>query len=124
MVFAGAQALIELSKIFANEVTFNVDNTVKVYGMDFQEFQLPMGKVMLKSHPLLSRHGLYKKSAFVIDFDAVKYVTQKGRPDAKVKDDVQTEEEDVRRGFIQSDGSLMVDYGGLTCAYLGNISAT
>ena len=124
MMFAGNQAIIELSKVFVNEVTFNVTNTVKVYGMDFQEFLMPGGKVLIKSHPLLSRHGLYKKSAFILDFDAVKYVTEKGRPDAKVKDDVQTEEEDVRRGYIQSDGSLMVDYGGLTCAYLGNISAT
>ncbi len=124
MVFAGNQALIELSKIFANEVLFNVDKVVKVYGMDFQEFIIPNGRVLMKSHPQLSRHGLYKKSAFVIDFDALKYVTQKGRPDAKVKDDVQTEEEDVRRGFIQSDASVMVDYGGLTMAYLGNISAT
>lgn len=124
MMFCGNQALIELSKIFVNEVVFEVKDTVKVYGMDFQEFQLPNGKVLMKSHPLLSRHGLYKKSAFILDFDAVKYVTQTGRPDGKAKDDVQQEDEDVRRGFIQSDGSLMVDYGGLTCAYLGNISAT
>ena len=36
----------------------------------------------------------------------------------------QNKDEDVRRGFIQSDMGLMVDYGGLTNAYLGNISAT
>jgi hypothetical protein len=124
MVFAGNQALIELSKIFADEVMFEVSNTVKVYGMDFQEFMMPNGKILLKSHPLMSLHSLYKKSAFIVDFDAIKYVTQKGRPDAKATDDVQQKDEDVRRGFIQSDGSLMVDYGGLTCGYLGNISAT
>lgn len=121
MVFAGNQALISLSKIFANEVIFNVNNTVKVYGMDFQEFRMPNGTVMLRSHPLLSRHGLYKNSAFVIDFDALKYVNQKDRPDGKPKDDVQAEDEDVRRGFIQTDCSIEVDYGGLTMAYLGNI---
>lgn len=123
MVFAGNQALIELSKIFVNEVTFNVNNKVTVYGMDFQEFILPMGRVLLKSHPLLSRHGLYKKSMFAVDFDAFKYVKQKGRPDI-VRDDVQTKEEDVRRGFIQTDASCSVDYGGLTMAYLGNVSST
>lgn len=121
MVFAGNQALINLSKVFVNEVMFNVNNVVKVYGMDFQEFIMPGGRVLMKSHPLLSRHGLYKKSAFVLDFDAIKYVTQKGRPDAKAHDDVQAKDEDVRRGFIQSDASLMVDYGGLTMAYLGNL---
>ncbi len=110
MVFAGNQALIELSKVFAGEVIFEVSNIVKIYGMDFQEFRMPNGTVLLRSHPLLSRHGLYKKSAFVLDFDAIKYVTMTGR--------------DVRRGFWQSDASVEIDYGGLTMAYLGNISAT
>lgn len=124
IVFAGNQALIELSKIFANEVLFNVNNVVKTYGMDFQEFVMPNGKIMLRSHPLLSRHALYRKSAFILDFDAIKFVTQKGRPEGKASDDVQAKDEDVRRGFWQSDASMEVDYGGLTCAYLGNISAT
>jgi Family of unknown function (DUF5309) len=124
IVFAGNQALIELSKIFANEVMFNVNNVVKTYGMDFQEFIMPNGRIMLKSHPLLSIHGLYKKSAFVLDFDSIKYVTQTGRPDGRAKDDVQAEDEDVRRGFWQTDCSMELDYGGLTNAYLGNISAT
>lgn len=124
MVFAGNQALIELSKVFANEVIFNVTNVVKIYGMDFQEFRLPNGTVLLRSHPLMSRHGLYNKAAFVLDFDAIKYVTMTGRPDTRAKDDVQTEDEDVRRGFWQTDCSMELDYGGLTCAYMGNISAT
>lgn len=124
MMFAGNQALIELSKIFAGEVLYNVNNVVKVYGMDFQEFILPNGRVLIKSHPLLSRHGLYKKAGFVIDFDALSYVTMSGRPDGRAKDDVQADDEDVRRGYWQTDCSLEVDYGGLTCAYLGNISAT
>lgn len=123
IVFAGNTALIELSKIFAQEVMFEVSNVVKVYGMDFQEFLLPNGRILLKSHPLLSRHGLYKKSAFVLDFDAIKYVYMKDR-DTKEKDDVQADDEDVRRGFIQTECGWMVDYGGLTCAYLGNISST
>jgi hypothetical protein len=122
--FAGNQALIELSKIFANEVVYNVSGTVENYGMDFTKFRLPNGTLMLKSHPLLSRHGLYKKSMFILDFDAIKYTKQKGRPDGNPKDDVQAKDEDVRRGFIQSDAGLMVDYGGLTCAYLGAISST
>lgn len=124
MGFFGNKALIELSKIFANEVIFNVNNVVKVYGMDFQEFILPNGRVLLRSHPLLSRHGLYQKSGFILDFDAIKCVEMSGRPNGTPKDDVQTEDEDVRRGFIQTDTSLEVDYGGLTMAYLGNISAT
>lgn len=123
MMFAGNQALIEMSKVFATKVVFNVTNVVKVYGMDFQEFLLPNGRVLMKSHPLLSLHGLYKRSAFVTDFAALKYVTMTGRPDGTAKDDVQADDEDVRRGFWASDGSLMVDFGGLSMAYLGNINS-
>lgn len=124
VLFAGNQALIELSKAFANEVVFNVNNTVKVYGMDFQEFVLPNGRVLMKSHPLLSIHGLYRKSAFVVDFASFKWVTLSGRPNGDAKDDVQAKDEDVRRGFWQTDGSIEIANGGLSMAYLGNISAT
>jgi hypothetical protein len=85
---------------------------------------MPQGRLMLKSHPLLSRHPRYSKSMFIVDQSAIKYVTMTGRPDGKVKDDVQLEDEDVRRGFIQTDCSMMVDGGGLSCAYIGNVSAT
>jgi len=92
--------------------------------MDFQEFLLPNGRVLMKSHPLLSIHGLYKKSAFLVDFASIKWVTMAGRPDGTAKDDVQADDEDVRRGYWQTDGSLEVDNGGLSMAYLGNISST
>lgn len=125
MMFVGNQAAIELGKIFnaATNIHINASERVKVYGIHFQELILPMGRILLKTHPLLSRHGLYRKSGFVIDFDALKWAPLEGR-DTKTKDDVQTAEEDVRRGFIQTEGGWEVGYGGLTMAYLGNISAT
>lgn len=125
IAFAGNQAIVELSKVFnaATNVHINTTESVKVYGMNFMEMKLPMGTVMLKSHPLMSRHGLYKKSMFVVDFDAIKYVAMKNR-DTKSLDDVQTKDEDVRRGFFQTECGMEVDYGGLTMAYLGNVSAT
>lgn len=125
IAFAGATAVTELSKIFnaATNIQINTTEYVKVYGMSFMKMVLPMGTVLLKIHPLLSRHSLYKKSMFVLDFDAIKYVAMKNR-DTKAKDDVQDKDEDVRRGFWQTECSLSVDYGGLTQAYLGNISST
>lgn len=124
--FCGNFARTELGKVIqaTTGIKIELGNIVKVFGIDFQEFILPMGRVLLKSHPLLSQHPLYKKSMFLLDFSVIKYTTQKGRPDAKVTDDVQLKDEDVRRGFIQTDCSLMVDGGGLSLAYLGNISAT
>ena len=96
----------ELSKIF-NAVTnmrFNIDDSVKVYGLEFMKLKMPMGTLLLKIHPLLSRHTLYKKSMFIVDFDALHYVSLRNR-DTKAKDDVQTKDEDVRRGFL-ADGML------------------
>lgn len=124
--FCGNFARNELGKVIQNTagVRIELGDVVKVFGIDFQEFILPLGRVLLKSHPLLSQHPLYKKSLFLLDFSVIKYTTMKGRPDAKVTDDTQLKDEDVRRGYIQTDCSLMVDGGGLSLAYLGNISAT
>lgn len=125
IAFMGSQAATELGIVFnaATNIHINTSEYVKVYGMNFQKFVLPMGTVLFKIHPLLSRHGLYKKSAFVIDFDALHYVAMKNR-DTKSHDDVQAKDEDVRRGYVQTECGIEVDYGGLTMAYLGNISAT
>jgi len=125
VMFVGNQAAIELGKIFnaATNIHINTTERVKVYGIHFQEVLLPQGRLLIKTHPLMSRHGIYKKSGFIIDFDALKWAPLEGR-DTKAKDDVQTEDEDVRRGFYMTEGGIEVGYGGLTMAYLGNISKT
>lgn len=125
IMFIGNTAAIELGKIFnaATNIHINTTEKVRVYGIGFQEVTLPQGRLLIKTHPLLSLHGLYKKSGFIIDFDALKWAPMPGR-DTKAKDDVQTDDEDVRRGFWMTEGGIMVDYGGLTMGYLGNISFT
>ena len=124
--FCGNKARVELGKVIqaATGIKIELGNPVKLFGIDFQEFILPMGRLLLKSHTLLSQHPLYQRSLYVLDFSAIKYTTMKGRPDAKIKDDVQLPDEDVRRGYIQTDCSLLLDGGGLSCAYLGGITAT
>lgn len=126
IAFCGNKARTEMGKVIQNTtgIRMELGSTIKVWGINFQEFIMPMGRLLLKSHPLLSVHPRYQSAMFVIDFAAVKYVTQRGRPDGKIKDDVQNDDEDVRRGFIHTACSVMVDGGGLSCAYLGNISAT
>jgi hypothetical protein len=121
--FLGSSAALELGKIMNSVTNVRINSTerVKVYGIHFQELLLPQGRILFKTHPLLSRHSVYTKSAFVLDFDAIKWAPLDGR-DTKAKDDVQTEDEDVRRGFFMTEGGLEVDYGGLTMAYLGNIN--
>jgi hypothetical protein len=123
--FMGNAARTEMGKVIQGTtgIRMEMGNTIKVWGMDFQEFIMPMGRLLLKSHPLMSQHPIYKNSMFVLDFSAIKYVTLKGR-DTKYNDDVQAKDEDVRRGFVQTECSLMLDGGGLSCAYLGKISAS
>jgi len=125
IMFAGNQAIVELNKILqaSTNLRINFSEEIRIYGLDFKELILPRGRILIRSHPLLSRHPLYKRSGFIVDFASVKYVALKGR-DTRTRDDVQLKDEDVRRGFIQTECSLMVDRGGLTCAYLGNITAT
>jgi hypothetical protein len=124
IAFAGNVAITELNKVLQNSTNLriNFSQEIKVYGLDFKEFIMPRGRILLRSHPLMSRHPLLQKAMFVMDFASIKYVCLKGR-DTRTRDDVQLKDEDVRRGFIQTECSLLVDRGGLTCAYLGNISS-
>lgn len=110
----------------------NWGGPVKAYGMNLRELILPQGRLLVRTHPLLNRHGryvsstwtpgIYNASCWILDFSVIEYVSLKGR-DTRTKDDVQNDDEDVRRGFIQSDCSLQLDKGGLTCGYLGGVNA-
>ena len=123
IVFGGNSALTRLGKILmaTSNIQINYTGTVKSYGMDFTEMVMPRGRLFFKSHPLMSRDPMYTNSLFVLDFDAIRYVAMKDR-DTKVKDDVQNPDEDVRRGFIMTECGLQLDFGGNTCAYIGNIT--
>lgn len=123
IAFCGNGALNALNKIVQADANseINYDGPVEVFGMNFRKFVLPQGTIFLKTHPLMNQHGRYDKSMFVLDFDSIRYVHLQGR-DTKSKDDVQGDSEDVRRGFFQTEASLQVDRGGLTMAYLGNIT--
>jgi len=110
----------------------NWGGPVKAYGMNLRELILPQGRLLVRSHPLLNRHGryvsgtwtpgIYNASCWILDFSAIRYVSLKGR-DTRTKDDIQTKGEDARRGLVQTDCSLRLDKGGLTCTYLGGVNA-
>lgn len=119
--FCGNLALNILNKAIGSNanVNINYDKVVSVYGMNFREYVLPQGTIYLRTHPLMNRHPTFAKSMFVLDFASINYVELKGRG-TKTQDDVQNKDEDVRRGYIQTECSVELDRGGLTCAYLGN----
>lgn len=125
IAFCGNGALNALNKMVMDDgnAQINWGGVVKAYGMNLRELILPQGRILLRTHPLLSRHGLYTNSMWLLDFASINYVTLKGR-DTKVKDDVQDKDEDLRRGFIQTECSVELARGGLTCAYIGGLSYT
>src|SRR5215510_482826 len=121
--YCGNQARLTLGQGIQGQAAVKIElgKTVTVYGQDFQELITPLGRLLLKSHPLMSAHPMYANAIQIVDFAALKYVYLRGR-DTKTKDDVQTEDEDLRRGFIQTECGILVDAGGLTMAYIGNIN--
>ena len=127
IAFCGNGALNYLNKLLAAgtgaaAVSLNRDSNSKVYGVQFNELIIPQGRLLLKTHPLLNRHTLYTNSMFILDFSALVWRPIRNR-DTKFKDNVQTAEEDVRRGFWQTEAGIEVRYGGLTCGYVGGFNA-
>lgn len=134
IAFCGNVALNTLNKMVAADTNADIQwgGIVKQYGMNLRELILPQGRILLRSHPLLNRHaqyvsgtytpGIYNSAMFILDFSSLEYVTLKGR-DTRTKDDIQAKDEDLRRGMVQTDCSLQVDRGGLTCGYLGGLTA-
>jgi hypothetical protein len=121
----GNGALNEINKVVAKDANSEIQfgESIKMYGMNLRELILPQGRLYLRTHPMLNRHSLYTKSMWLIDFSALKWRHFTGR-DTDFEDNIQEKGEDVIRGQWLTEAGLEVRYGGLTCGYLGNISAT
>lgn len=124
IAIGGNGALNALNKMIANEdgVTFDMKDTIKMYGLDLQTIRLPQGTLHFKTHPLLNRHSLYTNSMWILDFSALKWRYLKGR-DTDFEDNIQAKGEDAVRGQWMTDAGLEVAYGGLTLGYLGHLNA-
>jgi hypothetical protein len=125
MGFIGNIGLLELGKIIRNDdsVMMQLGEKITLWGIDFRELILPWGRILLKGHPLLSRSTTFRRSLYIIDFAALKWAPMKGR-DTKPFDDVQLPDEDLRRGYVMTEGGWFVDGGGLTMGVLDNISSS
>ena len=121
IVFAGNIALNRFNTLIQGQTSaarVNFQGLSKVYGMNFNEYVIPQGRLLIKTHPLLNRHSLYRNSIFIVDPSAIKYRPLKGR-DTKFEDNIQTKGEDVIRGQWLTEFGIEVRYGGLTCGYIG-----
>lgn len=127
VIFAGNAALNALNNAIhkgtnIGATTINFQGMEKVYGMRFQRVVLPQGTVFIKTHPLLSRHPLYKNSMFVLDFSAIRYRPLSGG-DTKPMDNIQGKGEDLIRGQWMTEAGVEVQNAGLTCGYIGGFNA-
>jgi hypothetical protein len=123
--FCGNDYLNTLNKLIAMDTNSDINyvGPVKVFGFEMMRFRLPQGSLFLRTHPLMNVNPGFSASSFYIDFDSLRYVAMKNR-DTKSKDDVQAKDEDVRRGFFQTECSIQVDRGGLTMSYHANFTKT
>lgn len=123
IVFCGNAALNELNKIVKADGQIQFGPVITQYGMNLRQYILPQGTLFLRTHPLMNRHDFYSKSMFIVDFSALRWRHTKGR-DTHFQDNIQENDADTRKGQWFTEGGLEVAYGGLTCGYIGNISAT
>ena len=127
IAFCGNSALNFFNKKIADAsgqtaLNLNYVGNSKIYGLSFMEYLMPQGRLFLRTHPLLNRHGFYKNSMFIVDFSALRWRPLRGR-DTKFTDNIQAKGEDVSRGLWQTEAGLEVRYGGLTCGYIGAFNA-
>lgn len=117
IVFAGNTALNSLNKVAFDSGQVRFVEEVKLFGMTLSKWRIPQGELLIKTHPLMNRHDLYKKSMFVVDPTAIIY-----RPlrDTFFKDNIQGNDEDRRKGQWLTEAGLEVQYGGQTMKYIGN----
>jgi hypothetical protein len=122
--FTGMSGALAMAKIIKAEdsVQMQMGDTIKMWGLDFQELKMPWGRLLFKTHPLLSHHPTFKNSFYILDFAALKWCYMKGRNTVN-NDDVQMKDEDVRRGFWLTEGGWFVDGGGMTMGILDNVTA-
>lgn len=124
VVFTGNAGALEMGKLIRAEdsVHMQLGSKITMWGIDFQELVLPWGRILFKTHPLLNLHPVFKYSWYGVDFSALFWAYLKGR-NTKAKDDVQMDDEDLRRGFWQTEGGWMVDAGGMTQFLIDNVRA-
>lgn len=102
-------------------VQINYDSKTTVWGMNFNELVVPQGRLLMKTHPLMNRHALYRNSMLILDFSALKWRPMRNR-DTKFKDNAQLPDADTRKGYWQTEAGLEVWHGGLTLGWIGGLN--
>lgn len=123
LAFCGNGALNALNKVVKDSGTtqINYEGIVSTYGMRFGRFVMPQGELLLKTHPLLSRHPRYTNSMFIINPAGLTYRPLRGR-DTHIEKNIQANDEDLQKDQWLTEVTMEFHHEK-TMAYLGNITA-
>lgn len=118
--FIGNGALNAINKQVKGDADTQVQfgEKIKFFGMEFREFIMPQGTLMLKTHPLLNTHGRYTNSMFVINPAAIIY---RHFQDTMSQDNIQAPDADTQKGQWLTEAGLELQHER-SHAYLGNIA--
>ncbi len=72
LLLAGSQALLAINKLAKLEMVLNAVPGEQSFGMNVTELIHPAGALIIKQHPLLSEHALYRQWAFLVDLEYFK----------------------------------------------------
>ena len=125
MMFVGNGALNKLNQKIGSQSSggdrFMYTGEKEMYGMTFKSYEVPQGKIFLKTHPLLNRHPVYQYGGYIIDGSMLMYHPLQNR-DTRHQDDIEHTDEDTTKGQWITECTMSVDGGGQTMRYIGGFN--
>lgn len=117
--FAGNGALTNLNKLARDSAStrINFQGTVKTFGMELQQWVLPQGKLLIRTHPLFNIHPVYKNSMIGIN---PKGLIDRALRKTGFKDNIQANDADFQKGQWLTESGLEVHHEQ-THFYLSNM---
>lgn len=119
MILAGNVALNYLNRLASGGGTSRVrfDKVVEYYGMKLQRWIIPQGTLLIKSHPLMNQHPVFRSSMFVINPSGIIYRPLTGR-DTKLQTGLEPNDADYIKDQWLTEGGFEFHFER-TMAYLG-----
>ena len=114
LVLAGNGALNTLNELVEQQPSTNIkyDGIIKLWGMDLQQWVMPQGTLLIKSHPLFNTDPARQNDMLVLDPSVLRYRHMR---DTTFKDNIQANDEDSQRGQWLTEAGLEVQHAKTMC---------
>lgn len=119
LILAGNVALNYLNKLASGGGTSRVrfDKVVEYYGMKLQRWIIPQGTLLIKSHPLMNQHPVFRSSMFVVNPSGIIYRPLTGR-DTKLQTGLEPNDADYIKDQWLTEAGFEFHFER-TMAYIG-----